>query len=88
MHDLGQGLAAQADHTGEDDLGPDPGLFDSSIRGHRVVGRRMGLLDLPFVEALKRTSLDAVAVNHAAGTGPPEHHVTARRPRWHTRRPG
>src|SRR5580704_13612335 len=41
----------------------------------------MGPVDLPFVEALERSSLDALLVDHSPGTRSPQHDVVLDHPR-------
>ena len=47
---VGEFLASQADDAREDDLGEDAHLVEELEPGHRVVGARVGLVDLPFVQ--------------------------------------
>ncbi len=72
LHDAREALPAEADDTGEHDLGPDADLVHELHTRDRVVGRDMGPVDLPLVQAVERAALVAVIVDDPSRTGPAE----------------
>jgi hypothetical protein len=72
LHDTGEPLPAESDHSGEHDLGPHSELVHELDAGDGVVRRDVGAVDLPLVQAFEGPALVAVIVDDTPRARAPE----------------